>query len=88
MITKPIAATTANQILAVWLKAHDKSIAQLCRDCGYISGYPYQLLLRHPRPITYEVIGRLLVIYGLDGPAVAMAKAMRQARAGGNDHSP
>jgi len=89
MSTKTKDIATPNQLLADWLKARDKSIAQMCRDCGYISGYPYQLLLKaHPRPITHEVVGRLLIVYGLDGPAVAMAEAIRQARADGNGHGP
>lgn len=87
MPTKYKSETTPNKILSDWLKEQSKSIAQFQREIGYLSGYGYLLLSStNPRPITYEVIGRLLIVYGLDGPAVAMAEAMRAARA--NGHSP
>lgn len=66
------------QILRSWLKNKGISISQCNRDCGYQSNY--MMLITSPtnaRKMTYEVIGRLLVTYGIEGPAIAIASAMR-----------
>lgn len=67
-----------NQILAKWLRSKRMTIAQFNREMCYMSGYGYYLLSKtHPRTITHEVIGRLLIRYGVDGPAIAIAEEIR-----------
>lgn len=71
---------TAHDILQNWLDENGKSIAQLNRDLGYKSNYCYLILApSNPRPITFDVIGRLEVRFGSHGPARKMAKVMRQS---------
>ena len=71
---------TPESILQTWVRSQKKSKAQFCRDVGYKSNYGYLLLnASDPRPVTFEVVGRLLVVYGADGPAAAIAEAMRAA---------
>lgn len=68
---------TPNKFLALWLKEKGLTINEINKRCGYESNYLYQLLMPNgQRPVTYEVLGRLLVAYGKGGPAVAMAALM------------
>lgn len=71
--------STANKVLRDWLDATGKTIAQLNRELGYKSNYCYLILApSNPRPITYDVIGRLEVCFGAKGPARKIADIMRE----------
>ena len=77
------AIATPNELLRRWLKSQHKTVADFNREMGYWSNYAYQLTAVHnPRPITHETIGRLLVTYGLDGPALKIAEAVRKEQNG------
>lgn len=74
-------AITPNQVLKDWIESCSISMAQCTRDLGYQSNYIFLLLSpTNPRPITYEVLGRLFYTYGDAGPARAVADAMRADR--------
>jgi len=71
-----------SQILRSWLEDEGISISQCNRDCGYQSNYMMLITSpTNPRKMTYEVVGRLLVTYGIDGPAITLAAAMRDEQA-------
>ena len=83
MSNTPKEKVNTNEILRHWLKSQKKSVADFNREMGYWSNYAYQLTAIHnPRPITHETIGRLLVTYGLDGPALKIAEAVRKEQNG------
>lgn len=75
---------TPNKFLSLWLKEKGITIAEINKRCGYESNYLYQLLMQSdPKPVTFEVLGRLLVAYGKSGPAVAMAALMQKPNGNG-----
>ena len=86
VITTMTETSTAQEILRCWLAESGKSIAQLNRELGYKSNYCYIILApSNPRPITYDVVGRLEVRYGARGPARKIADVLRrQVRSEGN----
>lgn len=76
---------TPNQFLAAWLKKKRISPAKCNRKLGYQSAYIYQILSKsNPRPVTFELLGRLLVAYGSRGPALAMSALVGIEKANGN----
>lgn len=70
--------STQNKILISWVRKARKTKSQFNRDMGYSSNQGY-LLLSNKRNVTYETIGRLLVVYGADGPAEQIAEALRRS---------
>lgn len=77
--TKTGYTETAAEILRTWLEDNGKTIAQLNRDLGYKSNYCYLILAAsNPRPITFDVVGRLEVCFGAKGPARKIAEALRK----------
>jgi plasmid maintenance system antidote protein VapI len=74
---------TPNLILREWLDLSTLSAAECNRTLGYKSNYITLLVMnKNPRPITFDVIGRLLFHYGPTGPALEMAKALKSQRNG------
>lgn len=87
MPTKVVEQSSPNKVLREWLKSHGISLAQCTRDMGYKSNYVFLLLSPNPakqRPVTYEVIGRLLYTYGISGPALRMIEAMKASATSAN----
>jgi hypothetical protein len=77
VVTKTVETSSPNKVLADWLSANEISVAQCSRDLDYHSNYVYKLLARvNPVSITTDVIGRLLMTYGPDGPAWPVAQAL------------
>jgi len=79
MKTKSVLENTkAHKELRDWLAAEGKSIAQFNRELGYQSNYCFLVLSpTRPRPISDGFLGRLLLVYGRRGPALAVAAAMK-----------
>ena len=76
------AKQTPNNILSKWMKVHKKNAAEVARETGYTYGHIYQIS-KGIVPVTPDFVGRLLVVYGVDGPAVEMARLLR-AEGNGN----
>lgn len=71
------------QALQAW--AQVKEIAPT--DLAIQTGMSYQHawnIMRGEYPITYETLGKLLVVFGVEGPAPAIAEAMRAEQTNGN----
>jgi hypothetical protein len=62
-----------------WLKAQKKTTKQFSDETGYSYIHAYQLQ-RGAEAITDATVGRLLIVYGTDGPAPAIAEVLRTQR--------
>lgn len=71
--------TNLNKLLKAWADELQKSPSVFNAEMGYASDQGYKLL-NGKRRMTFESIGRLLVVYGVDGPAMQIADAMRAAK--------
>jgi hypothetical protein len=58
------------------MRATKRTPALVARETGYSYGHVYQVF-KGVVPVTAEFVGRLLVTYGVDGPALAIADVMR-----------
>lgn len=65
-----------NAILRKWLATKETSIYQLKQilNCTYAHAWS---VVRGKRDVTPETLGKLLIAFGSDGPAPAMAEHMR-----------
>ena len=68
---------TPKQALRTWAKKNDIYPAKLAHDCCFTPAHAWEIL-KGDRDITYETLGRLLIAYGVAGPAPEIASAMRQ----------
>lgn len=71
--------TTTNKILKAWADAFQKTPSVFNAEMGYASDQGYKLLAGERR-VTFETVGRLLVVYGAAGPAAQIAEVMRGAK--------
>lgn len=75
---------TPNAIFYKWMQKSKKTPAQVSRETGYTYGHVYQVG-RGIVPVTPDFVGRLLVVYGTEGPAVEMAALLRAEANGGKE---
>lgn len=64
-----------SQELVGWMKSRGLTPAKLSRLTGF--SYSHCWLLSRGKPIGYETLARLLIIFGEEGPALRIAQAMR-----------
>lgn len=66
-------------MLSEWVRSVGKTKSAFNKEMGYSSNQGY-LLLAGKRQVTFETVGRLLVVYGSEGPAEKISEAMRMRR--------
>jgi len=81
-MTDKVKVKPNTNLLRRWLRQRRLSIAQFSRDIGIRSNYIYILLGTNPKPLTYEVIGRALAVYGDEFPAKELAMAIWEQQVG------
>jgi plasmid maintenance system antidote protein VapI len=67
---------TPVDILEKWTKEVSLTDSELSRALGYLSNYIY-LVKSGRRAISFDFIGRLVYTYGIAGPGLDMAEAMK-----------
>ena len=68
--------TSPKEILRRWAKKNGITPAALAEQSRFTYNHAWKIL-SGGYPITLETLGRLLLVYGQDGPALEMAEAMR-----------
>lgn len=72
---------TPEKILRAWAKQKGWSASDLAQASGLSYQHAWNLLRGRSR-VTYETLGRLLVALNSEGPALAIAEAMKTERGG------
>lgn len=68
-----------HELLREWVTEEEMSVADFARQMGY--SYTHALLICNgTRNIEDAVVGRLLIVYGPEGPAWLVAQALVAAR--------
>jgi len=68
-----------HRTLSRWLKAQKKTTKEFSNETGYSYIHAYQIR-RGAEAITDATVGRLLIVYGVEGPAPAIAEVLRGQR--------
>lgn len=75
-MTKPF---TPNKVLIAWASKNDINAADFARAMGYSYNHA-AVVFRDEFPVTVEMLGRLLIVYGVE-VAVPVADAIRAQEA-------
>lgn len=73
---KPSLTPNPKQALRNWAERNEIYPARLARELHCTEAHAWEIL-KGDRAITLPTLARLLVVYGKDGPALAIAEAMK-----------
>ena len=76
-MTIPTQQTDSKQILQDWTRKRNITPALLSKQTGFSYQHAWNIIDGETE-ISFETLGVLLIVYGIRGPAPAIAKAMRE----------